>query len=237
MEGGRRTLATRGVTMADRITAGAGGPGVRYRYRRPNDRCAWQLIEKTLAVDGRPFGDRHRVHRAIRRSINWYFGNRSVWDGLPRSGPIRRQLAAVVDAGDSFYATLAACDGAAMARLSRHAGPRPFEHLMMDIAEIRAATVRALNSLPVDKGGALPDLPLHRLLQSLAELWEVEHGIPPPRPQWFEDVDSDSGEDCSYYQENPFLALCEAVATLARIEPKGKTALPGQILRAVFTRT
>lgn len=182
MEGGRRTLATRDVTMADRITAGAGGPVERYRYRRPNDRRAWQSIEKALAVDGRPFGDRHRVHRAIRTAINWYFGGRSEWDGLPRSGPIRRQLAAVVDAGDSFYAALAACDWAAMAPLSRHAGLRPFEHLMLDVAEIRAAAARALDSIPVDKGGALPDLPLHRLLQSLAELWEVEHGTPPHGP-------------------------------------------------------
>lgn len=50
-------------------------------------------------------------------------------------------------------------------------------------------------------------------------------------------MDSNSGEDDSYYQESPFLALCEAVTTLAQIEFKGKTALPGQILRAVFTRT
>ena len=96
------------------------------------------------------------------------------------------------------------------------------------------AAARTLASLPVDKGGPSPDFPLHRLLRSLAELWETEGKGSPPRPQWVEGVDQESGEDINSYQDNPFLALCEAVVKLAGAKVTSKDALAKQIIRVVF---
>ena len=225
---------TEPTSSSSRVTAGVHGDFTRYRYRS-DDKPPWCAAH--AALDGETWRDRRRQHRALRELLDWYAAWCALWDASGRVGPIRDQSAAVVVAGDSFYAALSACDEPAVAFLSRQAGQRPSEWLMMEFAEMRAAAARALASLPEDKGGPSPDLPLHRLLQRLDELWKVERKVPLPRLQWVEDEDPESGEDVKGYQDNPFLALCEAVARLAGAKCKSKTALAGQINRAVFKRT
>jgi hypothetical protein len=216
---------------SSRITAGVHGDFTQYRYCR-DDKPLWRAAYAALGGD--TCRDRIRQRRALRELLYKYAAWCAAWAAAGRAGAIRDQLSAVVMAGDSFYAALAACDGPAAAILSRHTGR--VESLLMEFADMRAATARALASLPEDKGGSSPDVPLHTLLRSLADLWEAERNAPPPRPQWFEGEDA-SGEDVKGYQDNPFMALCEAVAELGGTKPEGKTALAGPILRAVFKRT
>ena len=225
---------TEPTSSSSPITAGVHGDFTRYRYCR-DDKPLWCAVY--AALGGETWRDRRRQRRALQELLDWYAAWRALWKASGRVGPIRDQLAAIVVAGDSFYAALAACDDPALIFLSRQTRPRQAKDLIMEFAEMRAAAARALASLPEDKGGPSPDLPLHRLLQRLDELWKVERKVPPPRLQWVEDEDPESGEDVKGYQDNPFLALCEAVARLAGAKCKSKTALAGQINRAVFKRT
>ena len=223
-----------------KITAGVHGDFTRYRPTR-DDKQLW--CDALAALGGETWRDRRRQYRALREQLDRHAAGRALWDASPRRGRVREQLTAVIVAGDSFNNALAACDGPAIALLSRQASPWPPEGPVMQFAETRAAVARALASLPEDKGGPSPDLPLHQLLRSLAEVWEAEGKGAPPRPTWIEGEDVESGQDVAYYQDNPFMALCEAVARLAGVEFKNKRgeklkhALAGQILRVVFEKT
>ncbi|MCZ6448740.1 MAG: hypothetical protein O6831_10940, partial [Alphaproteobacteria bacterium] len=184
--GVKRAKQIEPVSSSSRVTAGVHGDFARYRYNR-DDSQLWHTA--LAALGGETWRDRRRQYRALREQIDWYASWRALWDASPRAGPVRDQLTAVIMAGDSFYAALAACGGTAMALLSRQAGQRPVECLMMEFAEMRAAAARALASLPEDKGGPSPNLPLHQLLRSLDELWRAERKAPPLRPK------SVAGED------------------------------------------
>ncbi len=225
---------TEPTSSSSRIAAGVHGDFTRYRYRS-DDKPLW--CAAYAALGGETWRDRRRQRRALQELLDWYAAWRALWKASGRVGPIRDQLAAIVVAGDSFYAALAACDDPALIFLSRQTRPRQAKDLIMEFAEMRAAAARALASLPEDKGGPSPNLPLHQLLRSLGELWRAERKAPPPRPKSVAGEDPESNKDIWYYQDNPFLELCEAVVTLARVELKGKNPLPGQIIRAVFKRT
>ncbi len=125
---------------ATKIIAGAGGPVERYRYRRVDDKRAWQSIEKVLAIEDDPFSDRRRVHRAIRDTIAWHLGWRSVWDGSPRPAEVGRRVEEVRRAAEALDRKLGALTDTELALL-RGADIRSGGNWLSDNSGFRGPTL------------------------------------------------------------------------------------------------
>ena len=163
--------------MATRIIAGAGGSVERYKYRRTDDKQAWQSIERALDVEGSSFGDRRRVHRTIRNAIAWHLGWHSVWDGAPGEAEVRQRIEKVRGAAEALDRELGALTDTELALL-RTADIRSgrnwlsyasgFRRPVLDLVQL-AGSVLAM--LPASRGGPPKDLPKRVLTERLAEIY------------------------------------------------------------------
>ena len=170
--------------MATRIIAGTGGSVERYKYRRADDKLAWQSIERALDVEGSSFGDRRRVHRSIRIAINWHLGWHSVWDGAPGEAEVRQRIEKVRGAAEALDRELAALTDTEVALLQT-ADIRSGRNWLSYTSGFRGPVldlVRLANSvlatLPKSRGGPPEDLPKRVLIERLDDIFRETGKIP-----------------------------------------------------------